>query len=257
MFAERTATAIWQELPSESNPYIASESRCHGYNQLELIQRGSFIDVVYLLFRGELPQPEQANLLEKLFISLINPGPRSPAAQAAMNAGISRTDYAHILPIALTVQGGAHLGGKETEMSMRFLLAQQNTSAQETAVHLLQNTRPDEGDWHIAPGFGSHFGSIDLISQSIALNLVNHSAAGAALHWAQSFVDAIEPTSLGWLTPGIAAATLLDLGFSARAAAGLFQLMSAPGLLAHGVEMTDKPITTIPFIQQENYVIET
>jgi citrate synthase len=34
-------------------------------------------------------------------------------------------------------------------------------------------------------------------------------------------------------------------------------LLSAPGLVAHGLEMANKPITAMPFVKDENYVIET
>lgn len=255
-FDERIATSIWQEIASDSNPYVAAEARCHGYNVIELIKHQNYINVIYLLFQGELPTPEQARLLETLFIALINPGPRQPATQAAMNAGVSKVDYAHILPIALAIQGGLHLGGKEVELSMRFLTNHISKPAAEVACGFLGNSPQPDGDWHIAPGFGTCFGSIDIMSQQMAETLINQPAAGQHLHWAQEFVNTIFPSGLGWLTTGIAAATLSDLGFSARTGAGMFQLMSAPGLLAHGTEMAGKPLTAIPFIGQENYVIE-
>ncbi|MBU1404516.1 MAG: citrate synthase, partial [Proteobacteria bacterium] len=58
-FANRTMTKIWQEIPSEQNPYLAEACRCHGYDILELAQKRSFSEVLFLLFQGELPTPEQ------------------------------------------------------------------------------------------------------------------------------------------------------------------------------------------------------
>ena len=55
---------------------------------------------------------------------------------------------------------------------------------------------------------------------------------------------------------GIAAAVFTDLGFSPRAGAGLFQLLGAPGLLAHGAELANKPVTAMPFVKDENYAIK-
>lgn len=58
---------------------------------------------------------------------------------------------------------------------------------------------------------------------------------------------------MGWLARGVAAATMCDLGFHPRVRAGIFQLISAPGLLAHGLELTNKPITAMPFLHEHHY----
>ena len=62
---------------------------------------------------------------------------------------------------------------------------------------------------------------------------------------------------MGWLATGVVAAVLTDLGFPPRAAAGIYQIISAPGLLAHGVELANKPLTAMPFISDEDYIIES
>jgi citrate synthase len=255
-FTRRTATRIWYEAPSPENPYIAEACRCHGYDLLELIQQRSFVDVLYLLLRGELPLPEQSRLLEALMVALINPGPRHPATRAAMNAGIGKTSTAHILPISLSILGGCHLGGGEAEAAMRFLIKQAGKDPERVASELLHNAPPSEGDWHIAPGFGSRFSGIDTVPQKIASVLKSMPGSGKALHWGWEFVDVLKAHGLGWLMPGVAAGVFVDLGFHPRAAAGLFQLASAPGLLAHSLDLAHKPITAMPFIDQEHYVIE-
>lgn len=256
-FAERAATKIWQEIESPDNPYLAEAARCHGYDLLELAEKRSFVDVLYLLFRGELPTLDEARLLEKLMITLINPGPRHPATRAAMNVGVGSTDPQHILPIALTIYGGNHLGAAEVEPAMAFLRRQRKRDPAEVAHELISNSSPpDEGDWHIAPGFGSRFGSVDPMAKKIADHLVTLPGNYATLQWGCTFANALNEHSLGWLAPAIAAAALTDLGFSPRAGAGLFQLLGAPGLLAHGVELANKPITAMPFLKDEDYVIQ-
>lgn len=254
-FSNRIATNIWQETACAHNPYQTAQARCHGYELTDLVKHRSFIDVFYLLFRGELPSKQQSSLLEHLFISLINPGPRHPATQAAMNAGVSKVDYAHILPIALSLQGGQHLGGKEVEYAMRFLQDAQHHAPQSIAEARLNESKPSEGDWHIIHGFGSYYGDIDPLTETLAGILLEQEAAGDVLAWCRQFVEHIRPHRLGWLPTGLAAAVLCDLGFSPRAGAGLYQIMSAPGLLAHGIELAGKPITAIPFVPQDQYVI--
>ena len=257
VFAKRTATRIWQELPAKENAYITAESRCHGYDLMALMQKRSFVDVLYLLFRGELPEPQEAALLEALMVGFINPGPRHPATRAAMNAGIGKTDPALILPIALTTLSGKYNAAGSLEETMRFLRKQQRQSAQQTALQLLAGFEyPAEGDCQIAPGFGSYYNGIDLMSKQIAEHLVQMPGAGSALQWGQNFSQALADESMGWLATGIVAAVLTDLGFQPRNAAGIYQIISAPGLFAHGVELANKPITAMPFVADEDYSIE-
>lgn len=254
-FADRTQTRIWQEVPSEENPYLAEHCRCHGYDILELAGKRGFADVLFLLFQGELPNSEQAGLLETLLIAMINPGPRHPATRAAMNAAVSRTRTHHLLPIGLSVLGGAHLGSEEVLAAMRFLAANLDRSPAETALECLATPRPGDGDFHPAPGFGSRFGGIDPMPRKIASLLGVLPQTGRALTWGERFAEILSTHGMGWLVPGLAAAAFHDLGFSPWAGAGLFQLACAPGILAHGLELADKPINAMPFLDEEHYVI--
>jgi len=256
-FVQRTVTRIWQEQASSENPYIAESCRCHGYDLLELMSGRSYVDVLYLLFRGELPGKNESALLETLMISMINPGPRHPATRAAMNAGVGKTDSVHILPIALTIMGGSHSGAGETEVAMRFLRKHLDADPDQLASELLQHPMPTEGeDWHLAPGFGWHFGSAECLPGKVARQLVALPGSGAGLRWGCVFADALAVQRLGWLNTGVVAAALVDLGFHPRDGAGIFQLLSAPGLLAHGLELANKPVTAMPYVDDEHYVIE-
>lgn len=261
-FTQRTATKIWSEKPSVDNPYIAESASCHGYDVFELMEKRSFVDVFYLLFRGELPSKADAQLLQTLMIALINPGPRHPATRAAMNVGIGKTDPVHILPIASAVLGGNHLGAGDIENAMRFLRKQQKSNPLEFAQHIIaqklsdssqENARENES---AIPGFGQVYGGIDVMASAVVERLLKLEAAGDSLRWGHSFAKALEPEGYGWLMPGVAAAVFADLGFQPRVGGSLFQLFGAPGLVAHGLELANKPITAMPFVSDENYVIE-
>ncbi|MCF6231210.1 MAG: citrate synthase [Gammaproteobacteria bacterium] len=256
-FAQQVTTKICLETPTKENPYLTEKSYCHGYNLMELMSKRRFVDVFYLLFRSELPTAAESEILEQLMIALINPGPRHPATRAAMVAGVGKTDTSHLLPISLTIMGGQHLGGAGVEPAMRFLRKNRRTPAYEVAEKLIsQRPAATEGDWQIAPGFGSRYNGIDPMPTKIAKQLLTLEGAGDTLKWACTFADAITPANVGWLTPGVAAAVLTDLGFAPRAGAGLFQIFCAPGLLAHAVEFASKPISAMPFPEDKDYIIE-
>jgi len=256
-FVQRTVTRIWQEEASTENPYIAKNCRCHGYDLLELMSGRSYVDVLYLLFRGELPGKDEAALLEALMISMINPGPRHPATRAAMNAGVGRTDPVHVLPIALTIMGGGHQGAGEVEAAMRFLRKQYGSDPGKFAAELLRAPMPAEGeDWCLAPGFGWRFGAAEVLPGEIARRLADLPGSGPGLRWGCAFAEVLAAKRLGWLNTGVVAAVLVDLGFHPRDGAGIFQLLGAPGLLAHGMELANKPVTAMPYVDDEHYVIE-
>lgn len=249
-FAQRTATSIWYEEPSQCNPYLATAALCHGYDLYELMAKRSFVAVFYLLFRGELPSPAQEQLLQTLMVALINPGPRHPAVRAAMNAGVGKTNPLHIFPIASALLGGESMGGAEVEKAMQFLTEYLRI---DTAVVAQDALLAGEGQ---TPGFGKRCGGIDPMTKTIADQLLALPGAGSALKWANSLVTSLLPQGSGWLITGVAAAVFVDLGFSARMGGCLFQLLGAPGLLAQGLEISHKPIHAMPFISDENYVIE-
>lgn len=252
-FVEKTATRLWGETPCKDNPYIAESALCHGYDLYELMDQCSFVEVFYLLFRGELPSKAESQQLETLMIALINPGPRHPATRAAMNAGVGKTLPVHILPIAASVMGGHYLGGEAVEQAMQFLRRQHKQCPRQWAQQQLQHPRENDA---IAPGFGSRFGGTDIMMHAIAEQLLALDQPGPCLQWGQAFAEALQPHGLGWLATGLAAAVFNDLGFRPKSGGALFQLISSPGLVAHGIELANKPFTAMPFVSDANYVIE-
>jgi len=248
-FVAHTATRIWQEQPTIDNPYIAASALCHGYDLFELMAKRSFVDVFYLLFRGELPSEADAELLQHLMIALINPGPRHPATRTAMNVGVGKTQPLHILPIASAVLGGDYMGGGEIESAMRFFRKQQSVDVHTLVPTLLNENSP-------ISGFGVRNGGIEIMAVELANRLAKLNGAGKALQWGCQLNTLLEDHKQGWLMTGVAAAVFADLGFQPRAGGCLFQLLGAPGLVAHGLELANKPITAMPFVSDEDYVIE-
>ena len=258
-FAQRTATQIWYEEPSPENPYVAQSALCHGYDLFELMEKRSFVDVFFLLFRGELPSPSDSALLQTLMIALINPGPRHAATRAAMNVGVGKTDPMHILPVAAAVLGGNYAGGGEVERAMIFIEQHKDKDPRECAAQIVTDFAEKNADAINVvseTGFGVRDGSIDIMAEQIAHRLLKLEGAGTALKWAGEVASHLKTHKLSFLTTGVAAAALIDLGFQARAGGCLFQLLGAPGLVAHGLEMASKPILAMPFVSDENYVIE-
>ena len=115
-------TEITLEEPSQNNPFHTENMYIFGYEHLELSEKRDFIDMMFLLFRGELPETAEKALFDKLLCCLINLGPRHPATRAAQTVGIARTKLQHTLPISLSVASGSYLGSEDVFNAMHFLL---------------------------------------------------------------------------------------------------------------------------------------
>ena len=66
-FSKSIKSDICQEIACKDNPYLANERLISGYNIEELANKVSFIDSIYLLFKGELPEKTDSKLLDILF----------------------------------------------------------------------------------------------------------------------------------------------------------------------------------------------
>jgi citrate synthase len=253
-FSKSIKSKICQEIPSEDNPYLANERLIAGYNIEDLASQTSLVDSIYLLFKGELPDKVDSQLLNTLFISLINLGPRHPAIRASMTAGISKTRAEHLLPIGLLTLGGEKGGASEVELAYQFIQKSLHQSPEVVAASLM--AKHTDLHSHIAPGFGSAYGDIDPILTRIAAMLAGIKPESAVFDWCSMFVDEIAKGNTGWLVSGLAAAVFLELGMGKRESVGLFQLACAPGLVAHAMEQTHRPITDMPLLEDENYVLK-
>jgi len=252
-FVEKTQTRIWYEESTKHNPYIAENVYCYGYDLSDLLENCSYIEVLYLLFKGELPDADARQLLEKLMIGLINPGPRHPSTRAAMNAGVGKTLPVHILPIASMVMGGERQCAGAVENCIRFFRKKFRQPAELVAEKWLSIQECERSElW----GFGQHYGGVHIQAKKLADRLIALPGAGEVLMWGDCFAKQLNASAFGWLPVGVAAAVFADLGFNPKLGGALYQLFSAPGLIAHGIELTTKPLTAMPHVKDEDYVIK-
>lgn len=241
VYASHASTRITQEIAAAEHPYLAVQQRIHGYDLIELMQHRTASDVQFLLYTGELPTPAQAQLFMQLQIALCNAGPRHPATRAAMTAAISKAKPEHLLPIGLQVLGGERQGAAAVAKAW-YALRQRLDAGQ-----------PVTSDEALPAGFGAVYDAPDPLQASLLRQLATLAAAGPALQLCVALQQSAEPRGLGILDVGLCAAACLDLGISARESIGVYQWLRAPGLLAHGMEQTHKPITDSPLLADDDY----
>lgn len=256
-FVPKAQTAIWQENSDDPNGYVVNRNYCFGYSQEDLIESGySITDMLYLLTRGELPSTEQRALLDALGVALCNLGPRHPATRAAMEVSVSKTRTPHILPISLMVLGGEHAAGG-VESSMRFIRRHKKKPVEDLVSSYLQKHAGSEEDAELMPGFGPRFGTREPLYANLANTIrrrfdkTDLPFLDLALAIDKEFQN--KRMNHAIKSNGLAAAIFLDLGFHPRFGSALMQWLVAPGLLAHGLEMSNKPLTAMPFVTDDSY----
>jgi citrate synthase len=241
VYAKQATTQITAEVAAASNPYLTVQQQIYGYELVELMQKRSYTDVLFLLLTGELPTSPQAQLLSQLQIALCNAGPRHPATRAVMTAAISKTRPEHLLPIGLQVLGGERQGAlavAEAWQSLKLYLA---------------DTSFEPQHFPLPAGFGQMYGGCEPMQAALLAQLASLPAAGAALRLCGQLQEHWQARQQGILDTGLCAACCLDLGIGKRESIGFFQLLRAPGLLVHAMEQTHKPITDSPLLSDEDY----
>lgn len=252
--ANLVRTRIWQEEPESGNTFATRVARCHGYDVYgEMLGQARWVEMLYLLFRGEIPSAAAADLLEALAVALANPGPRDPSVHAAMCGGVGGSPSASCLMAALAVGAGELGGGRE------IFLAMEIWNACATDLNAWQSRLSATADskasiWPVPEhpvGFDSHGDSTATPVLQTLTRLAEFSP-GPRLPWLAENRAALEKLAGFPLAfSGVAAAALADLGFSPEQGEMLHLLLRLPGAAAHALEQRHHGYKKFPFFSIE------
>jgi len=251
---EQIHTSIWQEEPEPDNPFAAKAAYCHGYDVYgELLGQARWIEMLFLLFRGEAPTDSQATLLDALALALANPGPRDPSVHAAMCGGVGGSTAASCLIAALSVGAGQLSGGREIYLSMELWhacgtdLATWHTRFA-TPADTIASIWPTPAH---PPGFDPHGVSTTTPVQQTLARLAETSDA-PLLPWLQANRLNLETAAgIPLAMSGVAAAAFVDLGFSPEQGEMLYLMLRLPGAAVHALEQKHLGYKKFPFFSIE------
>jgi len=220
--------------------------RFRGYAIEDLIGNVGFAQMIWLMLRGELPDPQQAALLETALMSGVDHGPQAPSIAIARMASTCGVGLNNAMATAVNVLGDIHGGAGEQAVELyEAILARVDAGADEvtaTEDGLAEFTR-EHGK--IIPGFGHRFHPVDprsprlleIVDQAVASRVV----AGRHARIARQ-IEATLERQKGRRIPmnidGSTAVIYAELGFPAPLARGLFCLSRSVGILAHAWEQT-------------------
>jgi citrate synthase len=222
--------------------------RFRGYAIEELIGRVSFAQMIWLMTRGELPDPQAARLLEAALVAAVDHGPQAPSiaiARMAMTCGVGINNA---MASATNVLGDVHGGAGEQCMALyeavrARLGGKTDTNALGAAVDDEVAAQHAAGVTHL-PGFGHRFHPVDPRAPRL-LALVDEAAAAGVVSGeyakiARAMEDAIARKHGGRRVPmnidGATAVIFAELGFAPTLCRGLFILSRSVGALAHAWE---------------------
>ncbi|MFV0664887.1 hypothetical protein [Denitromonas sp.] len=241
--SERIHTRIWDESPDPRSPFLGQNVRLFGYDYYgDLVGRARWVEMLWLLFTGEAPTPDQSALLERLAVALANPGPRDPSVHAAMCGGVGGSPPAASLVAALAVASGDHGGAGELRRAMSAWATA--GEAFDRVTDALTEQADDTGMW---PGFSplSHHTAHSVLDCLAALG---RASLARRLTWLHQHEPSLSDAArCGLSLTGVAAAALTDLGMDLDQGEALFLLLRLPGTLAHAVEQSGKRHKQFPF----------
>jgi citrate synthase len=248
---------IWLEEPEPNNAFATRAAFCHGYDVYgEMLGNAGWVDMIYLLFKGEAPTRAQAAALEILAVALANPGPRDASVHAAMCAGVGGSPAAAALTAALAVGAGGAGGAREVYLAM------QDWAACDRALDAWRGRfRERAGDGTEPLGIwpaAEHPAGFDPLAVSTITPVKQVLARLAMLDadsrcaWLQASLSSMEQASGHPLSlVGVAAAALTDLGMQPEQGEMLFLLLRLPGAAAHALEQRESGHKRFPFYELE------
>jgi len=238
--SDRLRSRIWSEAPDPRSPFIGRQVRLCGYDYYgEILGAADWLEVVWLLLRGDAPTAEQLDLVNDAAVMLADPGPRDPAVHAAMCGGIGGSRPAASLMAALAVAAGDAGGSGELLRAMRALAG---ATDRETLAAALRAEADGNGCW---PGFSaaSRYSAEGVLA---ALDRLSGSSLADRLLLLQQQQRRSEGRA-GLTLLGVAAAAFCDLDLDFEQAEAMFLLFRLPGALAHAAEQRDRPHRDFPF----------
>jgi citrate synthase len=222
--------------------------RYRGYAIEELIGRVGFGAMVYLMTRGELPQPAAAKLLEAALVAAVDHGPQAPSIAAARMAITCGVGINNAMASAVNMLGDVHGGAGEQCVALYNAIAVRMTDGPANDQGLAQAVRAemaalaDRGIRHV-PGFGHRFHPRDPRAPRL-LELVELAAGEGAVSGRFAAIGRAVEAQLaadkGRLIPmnidGATGVVFAELGFPPPLCRGLFVLSRSVGALAHAFE---------------------
>lgn len=224
------------------------EIRMRGYPIEDMIGRVGFVEMIWLMTRGDLPTKPQAALLEAALVAGVDHGPQAPSiaiARMAMTCGVGINSA---MASATNVLGDVHGGAGEQAVALfADVIArhEKGTPLPFAATEAIEVFVKAHGKY--LPGLGHRFHPIDpraprllaLVDKAAKVGVVEGKFAAAA-RAVEADLERQKAKKVPLNIDGATAVIYGELGFPPPLARGLFVLSRSVGILAHAWEQAQQ-----------------
>lgn len=232
---------IWKTGITETGP---GRIRVRGYDIIEMMEKLSFAQAVYLILRGELPDEKQAGMMEAILVSSIDHGVSPPSVLGTRNVISGGNSLNAAVAGGVLVIGDSHGGAIEQSAKILQEWAKRDGSPEKIGADLVADMRARNKR---LPGFGHRLHKTD--PRTVKLFEIADRLKFSGRHTELALVVEAElEKASGRKLPinvdGAIAAVISDMGFDWRLGKGFFIISRVPGLIAHAYEeiTTQKPM---------------
>lgn len=243
--APTTPQDWWSTAIIEMRPAMI---RFRGYAIEELIGRVGFAEMVWLLTRGDLPDPRAAKLLEAALVAAVDHGPQAPSIAVARMAITCGVGINNAMASAINMLGDVHGGAGEQCVAFFNAIAGRLGATEADGVPLSAAVAAEmdaltAAGIHHVPGFGHRLHPLDpraprlleLVDRAVADGVVSgrFAAIGRAV---ADRLAARKGRTIPMNIDGATGVIFAELGFAPPLCRGLFVLSRSVGALAHAWE---------------------
>jgi len=209
----------------------------------ELIGSAGLVSTLWLLTRGELPDPREATLLEAALVASVDHGPQAPSIAVARMAITCGVGLNNAMASAINVLGDVHGGAGEQCVELLEEIVARESAGQDLDGAATEVVTAWRARSPYLPGFGHRFHPVDprrgpllaLVERAVAEGIVQGRHARAALA-VEELLNRGRTKPIPMNIDGATAVIYAELGFPAPLARGLFVLSRSFGILAHAWE---------------------
>lgn len=206
----------------------ADKETIRGYDLAELTKNKNFVEVIFLVLRGDLPDEKETKMLNALFTSAIDHGVGTASAMTSRMVASSGNSMHTALAAGILAMGKLHGGAAED--AAKFFT---ENVREENVVELVKSLKEKKIR---LPGYGhkvlTHDHRTDtLFAIAKEINFYNQHCSFAEEVGVELNKISSKPLPLN--IDGAMAAILLDMGFPWQMVKGFFMIARVPGLIAH------------------------
>jgi citrate synthase len=210
-----------------------------GHPVQDLIGTTGFASTIWLMLRGDLPDPRQAALLEAALVASVDHGPQAPSIATARMAITCGIGLNNAVATGVNLLGDVHGGAGQQCVELLTEISDRGATTGDLPTAAAEVIAQWQARSRYLPGFGHRFHPVDprrqpllsLVEAAVADGTVpgRHLQAAYAVESHLSHASRPVPMNID----GATAIIYAELGFPAPLARGLFVLSRSVGILAH------------------------